>query len=166
MELRVITRKGKSESGQQSGWHRWSEQCVLGHYRTQSMQAENLDFILKAIGKVCEQGRLLVRAPFQKALSGCRVEDGLSSAKCMELREFVILIPELSRHCLNFEPLALCLNTSMTPQMLLLRNLGTLKTLPSPEGVWGPVIDLIPALPPTCWVILGQLLPCQPLKRC
>lgn len=27
-----------------------SEECVLGHYRTQSVQAENCDFILKAIG--------------------------------------------------------------------------------------------------------------------
>lgn len=27
-----------------------SEQCVWGHYRTQSVRAENFNFILKAIG--------------------------------------------------------------------------------------------------------------------
>lgn len=97
------------------------------------MQTENLNFILKAIGnhgRFVNRGRFMVRTPFQKAFSGFRVENGLSSAKCMEVRAFARLIPEPSRCCLNSEPLPPCLNTSLTPQMLLLRNLGTLRTLP------------------------------------
>lgn len=49
--------------------------------------------------------------------------------------------------------------------MLLLRNLGTLGALSSPVGARRPVIDLIPALPLTCWVTLGQFLQCQPLNE-
>lgn len=81
--------------------------------------------------KVYEQERFVFRAHFRK-LSGCRVENGLSSAKCMEVRAFVILILESSRHCFSYEPLPPFLNTSLTPQMLLLRNLRTLRTFPPP----------------------------------
>lgn len=49
----------------------------------------------------------MVREAFQKDLSGCRVENGLGSAKCIEVTTFVILTPEPSRHCLNPEPFAL-----------------------------------------------------------
>lgn len=36
----------------------------------------------------------MVRAAFQKDLSGCRVENGLSSANSMEVRIFVMLTPD------------------------------------------------------------------------
>lgn len=49
----------------------------------------------------------MVREAFQKDLSGCRVENGLGSAKCIEVTTFVILTPEPPRHCLNPEPFAL-----------------------------------------------------------
>lgn len=50
MELWVITKKRQLESIHGGRWHGLSEQCVWGHYRTQSVRAENFNFILKAIG--------------------------------------------------------------------------------------------------------------------
>lgn len=40
----------------------------------------------------------MVREAFQKDLCSCTVENGLSRAKCMEVRVVVILTPEPSRH--------------------------------------------------------------------
>lgn len=106
----------------------------------------------------------MVRTAFQKDLSGCGVENGLSSVEYVKLRAFVRLTPEPSRHYLKLEPLSPWPNTSLSPQMLLLRNLGRVRTLPPLVGARRLEIDLIPALPPTRWVTLGQFLPCQPLK--
>lgn len=105
-----------------------------------------------------------MQSRFQKDVSGCRAENEMSSAQCTEGRAFVILTPEPSRRCLNSEPFPPWPNISLSPQMLLLRNLGTLRTLLPLVGAWRPMIDLISALPPTCWVTSGQFLPCHHLK--
>lgn len=92
-----------------------------------------MDFILKEIGShgmFVSRGRLMFRMAFQKDLCGCRMENGLNSVKYMEVRAFVSLIPESYRHCLNSEPLSLWPNISLSPRMLLMKNLGILRTLP------------------------------------
>lgn len=58
MELHVITKEGKLEPDHLTEWHRLSKQCVLGHHRTPTVQAENLGFIQKAIGS---RGRFVSR---------------------------------------------------------------------------------------------------------
>lgn len=166
-KLQVITKKGKPESGRQSGWHSLPEQCVLRRYRTQSVQAENLDFILKAVGShgsFVSGGDSWSEHHFRKLslVPGWRADGAVLSAQSQGSCD---IDTRASRHCLNSEPLLPCLNTSLAPQMLLLRISGTLKTLPPPVGARGPASDLILALPPACWVTLGWFPPCQPLKR-
>lgn len=52
--------------------------------------------------EIYEQRSFMVRAAFQKALSGCRMENGSSTAKYREVRAFVMSTLELSQEL--FEP--------------------------------------------------------------
>lgn len=73
----------------------------------------------------------MVREAFQKDLSGCRVENGLGSAKCIEVTTFVILTPEPLRHCLNPEPLA---KHFPEPSDASAKEFGDTWSSPSPSG--------------------------------